>query len=190
MQLWCVLCQESFTSFEMKEIMVEQVGVVVSSVIVAVAVLTLGFYYLYPTDKEKKTRKQGRSSSNDVQSVSVGREGASSSDIFKTSNELRGYKKTSDGKITTYFHREISNETKEIIGDISPKRIDTKDVDVNSSQKSTASNSGSLWNAAGTWEEKDVSNWATKRLKQLFENVEVFLSLDIGSGMVRHIDVI
>merc|ERR1711871_297029 len=39
---------------------------------------------------------------------------------------LRGYKKTSDGRTTSYFNNELDEHTKSLIGNIAPKRIDSK----------------------------------------------------------------
>ena len=44
--------------------------------------------------------------------------------LFTKSDHVRGYKIRSDGKKTSYFDREISEETKRLIGDIAPKKID------------------------------------------------------------------
>ena len=41
---------------------------------------------------------------------------------------LRGYKKTSDGRTTSYFNREQTEHEKELIGCIAPKRLDDSAV--------------------------------------------------------------
>eukprot|EP00956_Cyclotella_meneghiniana_P040522 scaffold198162_cov30-Cyclotella_meneghiniana.AAC.1 len=38
---------------------------------------------------------------------------------------LRGYKKTSDGRTTSYFTREQTEKEKELIGCIQPKRLES-----------------------------------------------------------------
>merc|ERR1711968_314436 len=46
---------------------------------------------------------------------------------------LRGYKKTSDGRTTSYFNNELDEHTKSLIGSIAPKRIDSSgSLDINS----------------------------------------------------------
>ncbi|KAF8102537.1 hypothetical protein N665_0198s0237 [Sinapis alba] len=45
---------------------------------------------------------------------------------------------------------------------------------------------GSLWNQAGTWEEKNITKWATDRLKELLGTVG---SLQFSSGKAEIIDV-
>jgi tetratricopeptide (TPR) repeat protein len=111
-------------------------------------------------------------------------------DIQFTEAELammRGYKKTSDGRTTSYFTRELSQEEKLQIGDIAPKRLDTTNIsntslptlqqlsDNSSSsspataltgQNSNANVAASVWNQAGTWEEKNTTEWCTMQLKQ------------------------
>eukprot|EP00968_Pinguiococcus_pyrenoidosus_P003629 scaffold241_cov242-Pinguiococcus_pyrenoidosus.AAC.6 len=74
-----------------------------------------------------------------------------------TASDLRGYRRTADGKVTTYFNNELSEEAKKLIGDITPQRVDPvapaaqaptpQRIASDSSQKK-----GSAWNAAGTWE--------------------------------------
>lgn len=78
--------------------------------------------------------------------------------------EMKGYKKTADGKVTTYFHNELSEEAKALIGDIAPKRLDpaaavAMDVDTinGAAEGPGASNEVSAWNKAGTWESRDMT---------------------------------
>ncbi len=81
---------------------------------------------------------------------------------FTKSDHVKGYKVV-NGKKTSYFHNELTDEAKALIGDIAPKRIEV-------AQEPAATNvdngnlSGSVWNKAGTWEEKDVTCWAQESL--------------------------
>jgi len=80
---------------------------------------------------------------------------------------LRGYKKTSDGRTTSYFSREQTEHEKNLLGSIAPKKLDESSAP--SSTASVASNSGlgSKWNQSGTtWEEKDTTDWCKKALEQ------------------------
>mmetsp|Transcript_5551 Transcript_5551/g.8187 ORF Transcript_5551/g.8187 Transcript_5551/m.8187 type:complete len:430 (+) Transcript_5551:33-1322(+) len=81
---------------------------------------------------------------------------------FTASEAVRGYKIV-DGKKTSYFHREISEEEKRLIGDIAPKKIEQEE-NVNVSSAPVVEGT-SAWNTAGTWEEKDVTQWATDTLR-------------------------
>jgi len=79
-------------------------------------------------------------------------------------SDMRGYKKTADGRTTTYFHRELSEADKLLLGDSSPKPISAAAAAGGSPSGGAA---GSAWNAAGTWEEKTYSAWATGHLREL-----------------------
>jgi len=102
--------------------------------------------------------------------------------------DLRGYKKTSDGRTTSYFNNELDEHTKSLIGNIAPKRIDPSGslginspsspavISRNDSTASTNSNNSSgagasVWNTAGTWEERDMSSDVKSRLTELCNGV-------------------
>ncbi len=91
---------------------------------------------------------------------------------------LRGYKKTSDGRTTSYFTREVSATDKHLIGDITPQRLGEAPVETVRKPIATISPSPSsealsqrgkgrpsAWNHAGTWEEKDTTEWCRERLQ-------------------------
>jgi hypothetical protein len=68
-------------------------------------------------------------------------------------SRLRGYKITADGRKTTYFNTELTEEAKALIGDIAPKKITpTTSTSSNSGDASAAdaATAGSAWNTAGT----------------------------------------
>lgn len=74
---------------------------------------------------------------------------------------IRGYKTTSDGRKTTFFNHEMDEETKKLIGDIAPKKIDDKSIVVE------ANSVGSAWNTAGTFESVNYTPFAKARIEQL-----------------------
>lgn len=81
------------------------------------------------------------------------------------------------GKQTTYFNREISEYDKAIIGDITPKKI-TSENDLNDNTPRLISSSkrekgASIWNAAGTFEEKSVIDWTSLRFKKLVKALQI-----------------
>ncbi|GKZ01436.1 hypothetical protein MPSEU_001094400 [Mayamaea pseudoterrestris] len=97
---------------------------------------------------------------------------------------MRGYKITKDGRKTSYFTRELSDDTAKHYHDIAPKRLNSAGNGVTSDATqpltTTASapltNNGtstSAWNAAGTWEEKDTTTWCSDRLKKRLEATSV-----------------
>lgn len=79
-------------------------------------------------------------------------------EVSKT-DVVRGYKKTKDGRTTTFFHRDIDDEAKKLIGSIAPKKIDPVKLKNNNDQDK---GDGSAWNKGGTYEEKNISDWAKK----------------------------
>lgn len=92
---------------------------------------------------------------------------------------MRGYKKTADGKTTSYFHTDITPEAKALLeasGAGKPARLDADaaamDVDV--------AGGGSQWNQAGTYEEKNMLPWAKTRLAAILTGVT--FSVPAGSG--------
>jgi tetratricopeptide (TPR) repeat protein len=118
--------------------------------------------------EEEKRRKE---ENKKARAAAKQEEEQSDSDEELTEKELaqlRGYKKTADGRVTSYFTRELSSDESNLIGDIQPQKL----VPTASSHSSDGSGKGnaSAWNHAGTWEEKDTTEWCheslTKRLKE------------------------
>lgn len=64
-----------------------------------------------------------------------------------------------------------------------PKKLSDGDL---SKQPSQNSSLGSVWNKAGTWEEKSLSKWATDRIKELLKSVG---SLEFSNGKAEVSDV-
>jgi tetratricopeptide (TPR) repeat protein len=81
---------------------------------------------------------------------------------FSKSEHIRGYKIV-NGKKTSFFHNELSEDAARLIGDIAPKKLD---ADTGSSSTAAGAKGTSAWNQAGTWEEKDVTNWAKTSLRE------------------------
>lgn len=115
-------------------------------------------------------------------------------DMKLTESELsqfRGYKKTRDGSVNSYFHRDTSEHDMKIIGDITPQRLDengelvgpagpaklsmSKDATTTSIQQGKGK--ASAWNAGGTtWEEKNATDWARSQLRLRLEETTATLS--------------
>jgi len=104
----------------------------------------------------KQTTQAPSSESNKVKQESDG--------TFSQSDHVRGYKVV-NGKKTSFFHHEQTEEEKRLIGDIAPKRIDPNSAAATSTQAHT-SKDRSAWNKAGTWEEKDCTSWAIESLSK------------------------
>jgi tetratricopeptide (TPR) repeat protein len=96
-------------------------------------------------------------------------------DIVKdTSTEsgelMRGYKKTKDGKTTSYFTRELDEKAKALLGDTAPKKLSSTTETARPVERKTST---SAWNSAGTYEEKDRTQFCTNLLKELVSEVTV-----------------
>ncbi|GAX13490.1 hypothetical protein FisN_36Lh045 [Fistulifera solaris] len=96
------------------------------------------------------------SSTSEPMEVDVDEEGN-----FTKSDHVKGYKIV-NGKKTSYFHNELSEDAKKLIGDIAPQKLETVPVE----ETSTKEAGKSAWNKAGTWEEKDVSAWGQESLQE------------------------
>lgn len=102
---------------------------------------------------------------------------------------IRGYKKTSDGKVTTFFNHELDDQTKALIGNIAPKKLDPSTSATAFPTQTPAGTNGSVWNAAGTWEERVHTPWAVKRLRELVESLGELTvpDTDVGGTVVVRI---
>lgn len=94
--------------------------------------------------------------------------------------ELRGYKKTSDGRTTTFFNREIDENTKALIGNIAPKKLEAQGEVI-----TTGVATGSAWNAAGTYEEKNLTSWVTEYLTSRFSSLSTVIEDAQIDGSVK-----
>ena len=117
-------------------------------------------------------------------------------DVKLTESELsqfRGYKKTRDGTVTSYFHRDTSEHDLKIIGDVTPQRLDENGdpigpagpakISIPKDATTTAVQQGkgkaSAWNAGGTtWEEKDATDWARSQLRIRLRETKAALSTE------------
>jgi tetratricopeptide (TPR) repeat protein len=134
-------------------------------------------------EAERLSREERRKARELARKHEQGEESETEADEL-TEQELatmRGYKKTSDGRTTSYFHRELSEEEKARIGDIAPKRLDEASPIEHSASTgpvrltaaAVPSPEGavrtSAWNQAGTWEEKDTTDWCRSQLQKRLE---------------------
>jgi hypothetical protein len=142
-----------------------------TAVVLVIGFVSLGVYLLN-SKNSKKTKSSKKKA--DIKSQAKAKP-THSDDSGDEVQALRGYKKTASGKTTTYFHRELSESEQKLLGDNAPKKIE-KDPSTQSIQEV-----GSAWNAAGTWEEKNIGEWSQKQLKQLL----LAISLSHLDGFVR-----
>lgn len=125
-------------------------------------------------DRKRKERKAAREAEKRNAKSNADEDSDDDELTEKELAMLRGYKKTSDGRTTSYFTREQTDHEKELIGCIKPKRLDeSATASSNGSGNNTptplsqsTSSVGSAWNQAGTtWEEKDTTEWCKQCLK-------------------------
>ena len=95
--------------------------------------------------------------------------------ILKEAGSLKGYKIV-DGKKTTYFNNELDQKTKQLIGDIAPKPI--QKVESVEASPVSAPVVGSVWNQAGTFEEKIMTAYATDKIKEYVSKAEAVIDND------------
>eukprot|EP00568_Trieres_chinensis_P006673 CAMPEP_0183294564 /NCGR_PEP_ID=MMETSP0160_2-20130417/2859_1 /TAXON_ID=2839 ORGANISM="Odontella Sinensis, Strain Grunow 1884" /NCGR_SAMPLE_ID=MMETSP0160_2 /ASSEMBLY_ACC=CAM_ASM_000250 /LENGTH=330 /DNA_ID=CAMNT_0025455913 /DNA_START=131 /DNA_END=1120 /DNA_ORIENTATION=+ len=119
-----------------------------------------------PSEKKEKAKPKApfpapKSSTNKTGTKSSVVKDKSSDSAFTKSDHVRGYKIV-NGKKTSYFHREQTEEEKRLIGDIAPKRVEDPAA-VDATAAPTAEGA-SAWNKAGTWEERDLTSWASETL--------------------------
>ncbi|KAL7548270.1 hypothetical protein ACHAWF_011563, partial [Thalassiosira exigua] len=129
-------------------------------------------------EEEERKRKEKREARKKVKAEKKEVSDDEDDDDVLTEKELaalRGYKKTSDGRTTSYFNREQSQHEKELIGCIKPKRLDSPGAASPTSASGTAGPStapssggvGSAWNQSGTtWEERDTTDWCKRTLER------------------------
>ncbi|CAN0519516.1 unnamed protein product, partial [Ectocarpus sp. 8 AP-2014] len=79
---------------------------------------------------------------------------------------MKGYKITADGKKTTYFNNDLTEEAKALIGDIAPKKLEPATAAVQDST-SGGGNEASAWNKAGTWESRDMTRFVARLIALL-----------------------
>jgi tetratricopeptide (TPR) repeat protein len=111
--------------------------------------------------------------------------------------QLRGYKKTADGRVTSYFTKELSETEKNLIGDIAPKKLDSPSSSSTEPTLTTPSVLGetsakgrpSAWNQSGTtWEEKDTTEWCRKRLKSRLKQTKAEVSSGPTAAIVTKVE--
>jgi hypothetical protein len=131
-------------------------------------------------EKKQKEEEERRRKAREAARKAAKEEEHSDSDDELTENELaqlRGYKKTSDGRTTSYFNREMSHEEKTLAAERNaPKKIGSADTP----SADSGTGNASAWNHAGTWEEKDTTEWCLERLKVRLKETKVEAESLIG----------
>jgi len=149
-------------------------------------------------EKHKKAERKARQAAKKAAQANK-KPDSDSDDDELTPSELammRGYKKTADGRVTSYFTREQSEKEKGLIGDIRPQKLDSAPQLLSSSSGEGTDGTKqkgrpSVWNQAGTWEEKNTTTWCTDRLKERLLETKINVqakSLERYSAVVSKVD--
>jgi len=100
---------------------------------------------------------------------------------------MRGYKKTADGRTTSYFHTDISDEAKRLIAEQGfgkPQKLENpQEV-----EQANVKGGGSQWNQAGTYEEKGMTKWIEEQLHSKVAGVNFPIPAgfgDLPGGVIR-----
>ena len=103
-------------------------------------------------EKQKKEERKKTKAANKAAEKEKGADDGDSDDEFTERElaEMRGYKKTADGGVTSYFTREQSAEEKAML-DIAPKSISDYTPQPITPSSSMGDVGSSAWNHAGTW---------------------------------------
>ena len=101
---------------------------------------------------------------------------------------MRGYRTLADGRKTTFFNMEQSEEDKKLLeesGKTQPLKLDAAE-EVQIKQPGQA---GSAWNQGNTFEEKDLNKWALDKLHSLLEGIMVEASSSITLNVEKVTDI-
>ncbi|GBG29681.1 Small glutamine-rich tetratricopeptide repeat-containing protein [Hondaea fermentalgiana] len=107
---------------------------------------------------------------------------------------LRGYRTLPDGRKTTFFNRELTEEEKEMLKDNKPKQVSEEAEAILAKEQELASKGASAWNHGGTFEERPMSKWAEPKLKEYLESLSCPVQLvdsdgDAESGTLKVTDL-
>ncbi|XP_062115254.1 uncharacterized protein LOC133829564 isoform X2 [Humulus lupulus] len=82
----------------------------------------------------------------------------------------------------TYWVRGV---TEDAVPLPAPRKLSSNDI-LSSNAAQPPTQLGSVWNSAGTWEEKNLNSWATQRIKELVMTVD---SLELSAGKAQISDL-
>lgn len=91
------------------------------------------------------------------------------------SADLRGYKILPDGRKTSFFHHEMTEEERKLMGygadgNLAPKAISAEEAAKMEKEASAKAGANPVW-AGNTWVDKKLDKWAGDKLKELLEGV-------------------
>lgn len=122
--------------------------------------------------KREKAERQKRLAEKKIRKSEKDNDGSSSEEELTEAElqALRGYKKTKDGRVTSYFTREVADH----VPHQGPQKLETAPAIIPDPLPEAAvpmKRGPSAWNRAGTWEEKDCTEWCRERLRTRLSEV-------------------
>jgi len=132
--------------------------------------------------EEEKVKRERREAKKRA-SAAAQSDSSDEEDLGLKKDQVRGYKLNSEGRKTSFFNNELTAEQKALIGDITPKPISatTSPTPIARAPSDSTPSKVSAWNSAGTWEEKDTSNWCQGRLKDILNET---VAEEDGSSLI------
>lgn len=85
--------------------------------------------------------------------------------------QFRGYKILPDGRKTSFFHHEMTDEERALIGyqedgNLKPKQLSAEEAAALAKQQQDSKGASSVW-AGNTWEDRKMNDWAESKLNEL-----------------------
>jgi len=110
-----------------------------------------------------------------VADLNINRDDIIKDESTESGELMRGYKKTKDGRTTSYFNVELTPDAKILLGDTAPKKLNNSNGEAKEVERKTSTSSASsAWNSNGTtFEERDRTSFCTDMLKELVKNIKL-----------------
>lgn len=94
---------------------------------------------------------------------------------------MRGYRTLKDGRKTTYFNMDRTEEELNLIGENKPQKL----REAEEAQRAEAQKEGSAWNEGGTFEEKNLNSWGHTRLEEVVKGVVLECTKEVDGQAYR-----
>jgi len=151
-------------------------------------------------EKEKKERIEGLEKKAKAEAEAARRRARKAEKIVIDNEDgldMKGYKIRADGSKTSYFDRQVDEETKRLLDEQKkPKRLSVGGAEEAAPTAAESSQAaGSAWNNGTTWEEKDVSEWAKAEIEATLgsataEHAAVAISVTKVKSVEGHASVV
>lgn len=101
--------------------------------------------------------------------------------------DMKGYKVLADGRKTSFFHHEMSQEERDLLGygadgNLKPKAISAEEAKKMEDEAAAKAGDSSVW-AGNTWEDRKMDSWAEQKVTELLSSCAVDLSATAGAAV-------